>query len=95
MRGLTVLVASMLALASPVFAGNQPDKIYGVNLGSWCVIVLYVTCVIIIKHDHVLGWSLNRGCFQQNGKLWVARFVATVQIASHLNCELFLTFLSE
>lgn len=38
MRGLTVLVASMLALASPVFAGNQPDKIYGVNLGSWLVL---------------------------------------------------------
>lgn len=38
MKGFVALAASLLALASSAFAGQQPDKIYGVNLGSWLLL---------------------------------------------------------
>ena len=37
MRGLLTLVVGFHALFAFTFAFPQPEKIYGVNLGSWCV----------------------------------------------------------
>ena len=38
MRGFLTLVASLLTLFTPALAFPQPEKIYGVNIGSWYVL---------------------------------------------------------
>jgi len=48
-----------------------PDKIYGVNIGSWCVVIFSSPPIWIINRND-WGFSLNLGCFLQvRGLAWV------------------------
>lgn len=90
-----------ISLARVQAAVSLPSKIYGVNLGSWCVASSSVFSWVF---DAFLGCWLNHGCFPQvgtfelknnpvtlmwrvqNGSLWAVNNAMIVQSVLPRNC---------
>lgn len=61
------LLLAPLLFARSVAAG-LPSKIYGVNLGSWYVLIRQFLAYLLVSISFILGWSSNPGCYLQVGR---------------------------
>jgi len=59
MRGALPLAASLLTLFSSTLAISQPERIYGVNLGSWYLLQSSVLQGLLADPTQVVGRALD------------------------------------